>query len=86
MSQQTNRLQKVSYWLYGSLALFVVFVLVAWNTLNTVKVQGPLFAKIEQQHELIADILPPPLDITDIRQRMLEIHPCTAARRPRPLG
>lgn len=43
MQNQNNRLQKVRYWLYGSLALFVVFAMVAWTTLNTVKVNGPLY-------------------------------------------
>ena len=59
MQNQKDRLQKVSYWLYGSLALFAVFAVVAWTTLNTVKVNGPLYEHIANQKDLTADILPP---------------------------
>jgi len=37
-----------------------VFAAIAWNTLNTTKVNGPLYQKIVQGKDLIADILPPP--------------------------
>jgi methyl-accepting chemotaxis protein len=39
---------------------FVVFAWVTWNTVNTVKVNGPLYQEIIQGKDLIADILPPP--------------------------
>jgi methyl-accepting chemotaxis protein len=42
------------------LAGFVVFAVIAWNTLNTTKVNGPLYQQIVQGKDLIADILPPP--------------------------
>lgn len=38
----------------------IVFVPVAITTINTVKVNGPLYSKIVQGKDLIADILPPP--------------------------
>jgi methyl-accepting chemotaxis protein len=39
---------------------FVVFGLVAKNTLDTLRIQGPIYNKIAQDKDLIADILPPP--------------------------
>jgi hypothetical protein len=39
---------------------FIVFAVIAWNTLNTTKVNGPLYHEIVQGKDLIADILPPP--------------------------
>lgn len=74
MQKQTDRLQKVSYWLYGSLALFVVFAIVEWTTLNTVKVNGPLYHEIKAIEDLAADTEPPSLYIADARQHVLEIH------------
>ncbi|MDX2017938.1 MAG: methyl-accepting chemotaxis protein [Planctomycetota bacterium] len=35
--------------------------LIAWNTLRTVRVDGPVFNKIVERKDLLADILPPPL-------------------------
>lgn len=43
-----------------TLAGFIVFGGIAWNTLNTTKVNGPLYHQIVQGKDLIADILPPP--------------------------
>ncbi|GBC89418.1 hypothetical protein HRbin14_00140 [bacterium HR14] len=70
MQNQNNRLQKVRYWLYGSLALFVVFAMVAWTTLNTVKVNGPLYESITNKEDLIADISPPPAYIVEARMEV----------------
>jgi hypothetical protein len=39
---------------------FIVFAVIAWNTLNTTKVNGPLYQRIAQGKDLVADILPPP--------------------------
>ena len=36
------------------------FSFVAYSTLNTVKVNGPLYTKIVDVKDLVADILPPP--------------------------
>lgn len=65
MQNQKNRLQKVSYWLYGSLALFVAFTIVAWTTLNTIKVNGPVYKRIVNKKDLTADISPPPAYIVE---------------------
>ena len=43
-----------------TLAGFIVFGVIAWKTLNTTKVNGPLYHQIVQGKDLIADILPPP--------------------------
>ncbi len=51
-----------------------MFVLVAWTTLNTVKVNGLLYEHIANKKDLTADILLPPLYIVEARQRMLEVH------------
>ncbi|GIV14459.1 MAG: hypothetical protein KatS3mg021_2741 [Fimbriimonadales bacterium] len=67
MQNQNNRLQKVRYWLYGSLALFVVFAMVAWTTLNTVKVNGPLYLESRVYRDLEADILPSRAYIGSVR-------------------
>jgi methyl-accepting chemotaxis protein len=39
---------------------FIVFGLVASNTLQVVRVAGPLYEQIAQKKDLIADVLPPP--------------------------
>ncbi|MEJ5384264.1 MAG: methyl-accepting chemotaxis protein [Fimbriimonadales bacterium] len=67
MNNQNNRLRKASYWLYGGLALFAMFAIVAWTTLNTVKVNGPLYQHIISDEELISDISPPPTYIIEAR-------------------
>ncbi len=71
MSNQNDRLRKASYWLYGGLVLFVVFVIVSWTTLNTLKVNGPLYKHIANEKGLVADILPPLAYLVETR---LEIY------------
>ena len=39
---------------------FICFGILAYNTLNHVKVNGPIYVRIVQGKDLIADILPPP--------------------------
>lgn len=39
---------------------FVVFSIFALNTLNTVKIHGPIYTNIVQKKDLLADVLPPP--------------------------
>lgn len=39
---------------------FIGLSIIAWNTLNTTKVNGPLYQRIAMGKDLIADILPPP--------------------------
>ena len=40
--------------------LFAVFAMVAFNALNHLKVNGPIYKRIVQGKDLVADILPPP--------------------------
>ncbi len=58
-------------------ALYVVgvltFGLVAYSTLSEVKVGGPLYAKIVEGKDLVADILPPPEYIIESYLNVLEI-------------
>ena len=42
------------------LAGFLIFTVVAWGTLERVKVNGPLYHDIVRGKDLIADVLPPP--------------------------
>lgn len=77
MWNQTDRLQKVIYWLYGSVALFAIFALVAWSTLNTVKVKGPLYQSIQISNDLIKEIAYPRLHIADEHQHVLNIQLAT---------
>src|SRR6187402_2746138 len=39
---------------------FAAFALVAFRVINTVKVNGPVYHRIVQGKDLIADVLPPP--------------------------
>jgi methyl-accepting chemotaxis protein len=58
------RTLKLSYRLAVLIAIFsaglVVFGLWSFNTLNELKVNGPVYRKIVQNKDLIADVLPPP--------------------------
>ncbi len=69
----SNRLQKVSWLVYGGVALFIVFGLVAFTTLNTLKVNGPLYNQIVQNKDLTADILPPPYYLVEAYRDYLTI-------------
>jgi methyl-accepting chemotaxis protein len=39
---------------------FILFGVVAWNTVNSTKVNGPAYKEIVKSKDLVADILPPP--------------------------
>lgn len=58
-----NRIQKVSWLLYGSVILFGLFGFVVFTTLNTVRVKGPVYHQIVNSKDLVADILLPPLNV-----------------------
>lgn len=61
MAQHTSKLAtRLSFFVAGFLALFAIFAMVAWRTLDQVRVNGPLYNEIILGNELIADILPPP--------------------------
>jgi methyl-accepting chemotaxis protein len=48
-------------WLFGVFAVtFVVFGVLAYTTVQTVRVGGPVYDRIVQGKDLVADILPPP--------------------------
>lgn len=47
------------------LASFALFSLFAWRTIETVRVNGPLYREIIQGKDLIADVLPPPAYIIE---------------------
>lgn len=44
---------------------FSLFGMLAWSTVNTVKVNGPYYNRIVQSKDLVADILPPPAYIVE---------------------
>ncbi|RYG61537.1 hypothetical protein EON80_23850, partial [bacterium] len=44
---------------------FVLFALIAFNTLNEIKIQGPYYNRIAAGKDMIADVLPPPLFIVE---------------------
>ncbi len=47
--------------LFGTVViLFMVFAVIAFNAFNHLKVSGPIYKRIVQGKDLIADILPPP--------------------------
>ncbi len=52
---------------------FVIFGLVAWNAVETVKVQGPYYQKISDEKDLIGDTEPPPLFIIQSYFTVLEM-------------
>lgn len=54
-------------------ASLISFGLVAYGTLATVKVGGPYYREIVRGKDLIADVLPPPLYITESYQEMLRM-------------
>ncbi len=56
------------------LAGFVAFVLLAQRTLDTVRVNGPIYGRIVQGKDLIADILPPPGYIIESYLLVQELH------------
>ncbi|MDW7982936.1 MAG: hypothetical protein RMH81_09010, partial [Thermomicrobium sp.] len=60
--------------LIGVLAVgFVLSTAYGVWTMRTVMVGGPLFAAIQRDHELTADILPPPAYIVDAYANVLQL-------------
>lgn len=61
MPQRDSQLaSRLSWFVAIFLALFALFALVAWRTLEAVRVKGPIYNEIMLGNNLIADILPPP--------------------------
>src|SRR5689334_16181974 len=51
----------------------VAFALVAFSTLDAVRVHGPLYQQIKDDDDLIADVLPPPVYIVESYLTALEL-------------
>src|SRR5687767_13499260 len=45
--------------------LFIVFALTTWQTLDKVRVKGPIYNEVVLGKDLIADVLPPPAYIIE---------------------
>jgi methyl-accepting chemotaxis protein WspA len=60
--------------LLGSFALaFFAFAYVSWRTIETVRVNGPLYGSIVEGKDLVADILPPPAYIIESHLLSLQL-------------
>src|SRR6187402_2847572 len=56
---------------------FAAFALVAFRVINTVKVNGPVYHRIVQGKDLIADVLPPPEYIIESYLLVLQLEKAT---------
>jgi len=79
MSNKSNLATKLSYFVAVFLVLFSIFALLAWRTLQQVRVQGPLYDEIMLGNELIADVLPPPQFIIEPYLLTLQLSEQTGA-------
>jgi methyl-accepting chemotaxis protein len=62
------------YLLVGlSMLALGAFGLTAYSTVRTVMVDGPAYNRIMEGKDLIADVLPPPVYITEARQTLMEL-------------
>ncbi|MBF0181278.1 MAG: hypothetical protein HQM03_14745 [Magnetococcales bacterium] len=63
---------------FGLVLLLLVLVsLSAWNTIETYKVNGPVYHRIVQGKDMLADVLPPPLFILEPWSAILELSTTT---------
>ncbi|MBF0126746.1 MAG: HAMP domain-containing protein [Magnetococcales bacterium] len=63
---------------FGMVLLLLVLVsLLAWNTIETYKVNGPVYQRIVQGKDVLADVLPPPLFILEPWAAILELSTTT---------
>ena len=60
----------------------LIFAWVAWLTLAQVQVNGPLYQRIVQGKDLVADILPPPEYVIESYLVVLQLADATADERP----
>ncbi len=74
MQNHGNRLKITNWVLYGSVAAVVLFMLVTIATLNTVKVNGPIYQAIVANKDLTADILPPPAYLVETRLKTFQLY------------
>src|SRR3989304_5415674 len=56
-----------------------VFALYAYDTMNNVKVNGPVYARIGEGKDLIADVLPPPAYLVEAYLVVLQMEQETDA-------
>ncbi|MBF0424177.1 MAG: methyl-accepting chemotaxis protein, partial [Magnetococcales bacterium] len=56
------------------LLLLVLVTAIAWRTIETYKVNGPVYQHIIQGKDLLADVLPPPLFILESWKTVQEMH------------
>lgn len=74
MALRNLSLNKTLLLLLGSFTFaFLAFALVSWRTIETVRVNGPLYASIIEGKDLIADILPPPAYIIESHLLTLQL-------------
>jgi methyl-accepting chemotaxis protein WspA len=75
---------KLSILVAGCLAGFIVFALVVWFTVQRVAVNGPIYSKIAENKDVVADVLPPPEYIIEaylvVLQLADETNPAEAER------
>lgn len=69
-----DKIKTTNWLLYGSVGIVILFMLMTIATLNTVKVNGPLYHQIEQSKILIADILPPPAYLVETRLKVYQLY------------
>ncbi len=74
MQNHSNRLKRTSWVLYGSVAAVVLFMATTIATLNTVKVNGPIYQSIVSNKDLTADILPPPAYLVETRLKTFQLY------------
>ncbi|MCS7065339.1 MAG: methyl-accepting chemotaxis protein, partial [Fimbriimonadales bacterium] len=82
MQNHANRLKITSWILYGSVAAVVLFMLTTFATLNTVKVNGPLYQQIVNDKDLTADILPPPAYLVETRLKVYQLYRALREKQP----
>ena len=74
MAFRNLSLNKTLLLLLGSFTfVFFAFALVSWRTIETVRVNGPLYSSIIEGKDLIADILPPPAYIIESHLLTLQL-------------
>jgi methyl-accepting chemotaxis protein len=74
MQHHSNRLKITNWVLYGSVAAVVLFMAMTIATLNTVKVNGPIYQSIVSNKDLTADILPPPAYLVETRLKTFQLY------------
>ena len=74
MSLTNLSLNRTLLLLLGSFSfVFLAFAMVSWRTIETVRVNGPLYAAIVEGKDLVADILPPPAYIIESHLLTLQL-------------